>query len=68
LRKSSTRRSQQAQSDEAQQQRLDYWQQVSHIERHNLVFLDEMSMLLGLMRLMGRAAKGQRVYDIKPFY
>jgi Transposase and inactivated derivatives len=25
-----------------------------------------MSMLLGLMRLMGRAAKGQRVYDIKP--
>jgi transposase len=46
----------QAQSDEAQQQRLDYWQQVSHIEPHNLVFLDEMGVLLGLMRLMGRAA------------
>lgn len=27
-----------------------------------------MGVLLGLMRLMGRAAKGQRVYDIKPFY
>jgi len=32
------------------------------------VFLDEIAVLLGLMRLMGRAAKGQRVYDIKPFY
>jgi putative transposase len=63
-----TRRSQQAQSDEAQQQRLDYWQQVSRLELHNLVFLDEMGVLLGLMHLMGRAPKGQRVYDIKPFY
>jgi hypothetical protein len=41
---------------------------VSQIESHNLVFLDEMGVLLGLMRLMGRAAKGQRVYDTKPFY
>nr|WP_277881249.1 transposase [Leptolyngbya sp. FACHB-321] len=33
-----------------------------------MVFLDEMGVLLGLMRLMGRAPKGERVYDIKPFY
>lgn len=41
---------------------------MSAIEPHNLVFLDEMGVLLGLMRPMGRAAKGTRVYDIKPFY
>ena len=41
---------------------------MSQIELHNLVFLDEMGVLLGSMRLLGRAAKGQRVYDIKPFY
>lgn len=41
---------------------------MSQIELHNLVFLDEMGVLLGFMRLLGRAAKGQRVYDIKPFY
>ena len=27
-----------------------------------------MGVLLGLMRLMGRARQGERVYDIKPFY
>ncbi|MBD2037031.1 transposase [Leptolyngbya sp. FACHB-321] len=41
---------------------------MSAIKPHNLVFLDEMGVLLGLMRLMGRAPKGERVYDIKPFY
>jgi hypothetical protein len=41
---------------------------VSTLEPRNLVFLDEMGVLLGLMRLMGRAAKGHRVCDIKPFY
>ena len=50
------------------QQRLGYWQQVSRLEPHNLVFLDEMGVLLGLMRLLRRAPKGERVYDIKPFY
>ena len=34
----------------------------------NLVFLDEMGILLGMMRLMARSEKGTRVYDIKPFY
>jgi putative transposase len=45
-----------------------YWQQVTAIAPENLVFLDEMGLLLGLMRLLGRSQKGTRVYDIKPFY
>jgi putative transposase len=34
----------------------------------NLVFLDEMGILLGIMRRRARSRKGERVYDIKPFY
>jgi transposase len=33
-----------------------------------LVFLDEMGVLLGLMRTHARAAPGERAYDFKPFY
>ena len=32
----------------------------------DLVFVDEMGVLLGLMRGMGRSKKGDRVYDVKP--
>lgn len=63
-----TRRSQQAQTAQGQQQRLDSWQQVRAIEPENLVFLDEIGLLLGMVRWMGRSQKGTRVDDIKPFY
>lgn len=33
-----------------------------------MVFLDEMGLLLGLMRNHARSEKGSRVYDLKPFY
>ncbi|NJO76793.1 MAG: IS630 family transposase [Leptolyngbyaceae cyanobacterium RM1_406_9] len=34
----------------------------------DLVFLDEMAILLGMMRLRGRSPQGERLYDSKPFY
>lgn len=34
----------------------------------DLVFLDEMGVLLGLMRTHARAAPGKRAYAFKPFY
>ena len=33
-----------------------------------MVFLDEMGLLLGLMRHCARSNKGNRVYELKPFY
>jgi transposase len=33
-----------------------------------MVFLDEMGLLLGLMRDHARSEKGNRAYDFKPFY
>jgi transposase len=41
---------------------------VKEIDLKDLVFLDEMGVLLGLMRTHARAAPGNRAYDYKPFY
>ena len=63
-----TLRSSQAQTQEKQQQRLDYWSQVKEVDAKNLVFLDEMGVLLGLMRTRARSLKGDRAYGFQPFY
>jgi DDE superfamily endonuclease len=41
---------------------------IRDVEPENLIFLDEMGVLLGIMRLRARSKKGERSYDIKPFY
>lgn len=45
-----------------------YWAQVTGIALQDLVFLDEMGVLLGLMPTHARALPGARAYDFKPFY
>jgi len=51
-----------------QRLRAEYWTQVKEVDLQNLVFLDEMGVLLGLMRTHARAMPGARAYDFKPFY
>lgn len=63
-----TRRSQQAAEESKQRQRLKYWEEIRSIVPENLVFIDETGVLLGAMRMRGRSQRGQRVYDLKPFY
>ena len=48
--------------------RCEYWERVKNIDPNNLVFLDEMGVLLGLTRTHARSRYGSRVYDLKPFY
>lgn len=48
--------------------RKEYWQKVQKIDPKNLVFIDEMGVLLGLTRTYARSPQGSRVYDFKPFY
>ncbi len=48
--------------------RCEYWEQVKDIDPKNLVFLDETGVLLGLTRTHARFTKGNRAYDLKPFY
>jgi hypothetical protein len=40
---------------------------VKQIDPDNLVFLDEIGVLLGLTRTHARSSRGSRVYDLKPF-
>ncbi|MBA2748045.1 MAG: hypothetical protein H0U45_04720 [Tatlockia sp.] len=66
--KKKTLRSTQAATERVQKRRCEYWEQVKDIEPHNLVFLDETGVLLGLTRTHARSPRGSRVYDLKPFY
>lgn len=66
--KKKTLRSTQGATERVQKLRGEYWEQVKQIEPENLVFLDEMGVLLGLTRTHARSPYGTRVYDLKPFY
>ena len=66
--KKKTIRSSQAATDRVQILRCEYWEKVKNINPKNLVFLDEMGVLLGLTRTHARSRHGSRVYDLKPFY
>lgn len=48
--------------------RLDYWHQVKNVAPNDLVFLDEMGVLLGLTRSCARSHHGTIVYHFQPFY
>ncbi|MEB3181654.1 MAG: IS630 family transposase [Nostocaceae cyanobacterium] len=63
-----TLRSSQAATERVQRLRCEYWEKVKEVDPENLVFLDEMGVLLGLTRTNARSPQGTRVYDLKPFY
>jgi len=67
-RKKKTIRSSQADKESTKKQRIEYLEKIKNVAPENLVFLDEMGVLLGIMRGRARSMKGERVYDIKPFY
>jgi len=48
--------------------RVAYWEQVRDIHPDDLVFVDEMGVLLGLNRTHARSAPGSRAYHFKPYY
>ena len=61
-------RSTQSATERVQTLRGEYWNHVKQIDPDNLVFLDEIGVLLGLTRTHARSPRGCRVYDLKPFY
>lgn len=66
--KKKTLRSSQGKTERVQNLRTEYWQKVQQIDPKDLVFIDEMGVLLGLTRTHARSLEGNRVYDFKPFY
>jgi putative transposase len=67
-REKKTMRSSQADKERTKKKRIEYWEKIRHVTPENLVFLDEMGVLLGMMRHIDRSKKGESVCDIKPFY
>ena len=61
--KKKTKRNRKIKKAEVQQGRLDYWQTVKVFDPKNLVFIDEMGILMGIMRTMARSLQGTRAYD-----
>lgn len=47
---------------------MDYWQLILQEDLEDLVFLDEMGILLGIMRDMARSLIGTRAYDFDCVY
>src|SRR4028118_1509801 len=47
--------------------RLEYWEKLKHIDKKNLVFLEETGVLLGLTRTHA-SNEAKRAYAVKPFY
>jgi transposase len=67
-RKKKTRRNRKLQTPEVQEARVIYWQTVKVFDPQNLVFLDEMGIILGMMRTMARSLQGTRAYDFEGIY
>ena len=67
-RKKKTLKASQAGTEANQEARLDYWEKIRDVKSEDLVFIDEMAILLGIMREYGRSLIGTRLYDKKPFY
>ena len=66
--KKKTLRSSQGKTERVQKLRIEYWEKVKQIDPEDLVFIDEMGVLLGLTRTHARGERGTRVYDFKPYY
>lgn len=66
--KKKTLRSSQAKTERVQKLRIEYWEKVKQIDPDDLVFIDEMAVLLGLTRTHARSDRSSRAYDFKPYY
>lgn len=60
--------SSQGKTERVQKLRIEYWEKVKQIDPEDLVFIDEMGVLLGLTRTHARSERGTRVDDFKPYY
>ena len=66
--KKKTLRSSQGKTQRVQKLRIAYWEKVKQVDPEDLVFIDEMGVLLGLTRTHARSERGTRAYDFKPYY
>ena len=55
-------------TEAGQQQRVDYRKRVQDVPQEKLIFIDETAFWVGMIREMARSEKGQKAFDLRPFY
>ena len=66
--KKKTFRSEKVVSEEVQQERVDFWQQVKDIAPESLIFIDESALWEGMERSVARSPKGRKAFSLRTLY
>ena len=66
--KKKTFRSEKVASEEVQQERVDYWQEVKDIAPENFIFIDESAVWEGMERSVARSPKGRKAFCLRAAY
>ena len=66
--KKKTFRSEKVVSEEVQQERVDYWQEVKDVDPENFIFIDESALWEGMERSVARSPKGRKALCLRAAY
>jgi transposase len=66
--KKKTFRSEKVATQEVQQERVDYWQEVKDVAPENLIFIDESALWEGMERPVARSPKGRKAFCLRAAY
>ena len=66
--KKKTFRSEKVVSEEVQQERVDFWQEVKDIAPESLIFIDESALWEGMERSVARSPKGRKAFSLRAVY
>ena len=66
--KKKTFRSEKVATEEVQQERVDYWQEVKDIAPENFIFIDESAVWEGMERSVARSPKGRKAFCLRAAY
>jgi len=66
--KKKTFRSEKVATQEVQQERVDYWQEVKDVAPENLIFIDESALWEGMERSVARSPKGRKAFCLRAAY
>jgi transposase len=66
--KKKTYRGERVKSDEVQQQRCEFWQQLKDVKAENIISIDETGIWQGMERSMARSEEGRKAFSYRDSY
>ncbi|OIP68660.1 MAG: hypothetical protein AUK48_15620 [Oscillatoriales cyanobacterium CG2_30_44_21] len=52
-------------SEEVQQERVDFWQEIKDVAPESLIFIDESALWEGMERPVARSPKGRKAFSLR---